>query len=142
MTVGSCNIAFRVFCLRFQSSFSVVSCWSLVSKNTGSSCVMPVVPVDSMFTSFGFFGKSSLTFEVIFSVLSISQRNKKSAVVFIFPGTCAMVKLNCNTKAQAFHKGGGIIFVWKNPLNNLLSVMIIIGMVGSQNICPISLKAR
>ena len=49
-TGGLLGLAFLASYLRFQSSFSVVSCWSVVSKETGSSCAMPV---DSMFTSIG-----------------------------------------------------------------------------------------
>ena len=124
--------------LRFQSSFSVVSCWSVVSKKTGSSCA---VPIDSMFTSIGFVGMSSLTFKNIFSSGSNSKKDKKSAAVFLFPGMCDIVKLGCSTKLQAFHKSGGITFVWKNPVIDLLSVMIIIGLMAHQNLCPNSLKA-
>ena len=54
---------------------------------------------------------------------------------------CAIVKLNCSTKLQAFHKGGGIIFVWKSLVTDLLSVMIITGLVAPQNIYPNSLNA-
>ena len=34
--------------------------------------------------------------------------------------------------ALAFHKGGGIVFVWKNLVIELLSVMIITGLVSPQ----------
>ena len=78
---------------------------------------------------------------MIFSIGSISKRDKKSAAVFIFPGMCAIVKINCNTKSQAFYDGGGIIFVWKNLVTDLLSVMMMTGLVAPQNICPNSLKA-
>ena len=94
-----------------------------------------------MFTTIGFVGMSSLNFKIIFSLGSISNRDKKSAAVFIFPGMCAIVKLNCSTKSQAFHRGGGIIFVWKNLATDLLSVMIITDLVAPQNKCPNSLKA-
>ena len=131
-------MAFRTPSLRIQSSFSVVFCWSVVSNKTESSFAMPV---GSMVTSIGFVGMSSLIFKMIFSLGSISKRNKKYAAVFIFPGMCAIVKLNCSTNSQAFHKGGGIIFVWKNLVTDLLSVMIITVLVAPQIICPISLKA-
>ena len=85
--------------------FSVVSGWSLVLKKSGSSCARPV---DSMFTSIGFVGMSSLIFKIIFSLGSISKRDRDSVAVFTFPGVCAIVKLNCSTKLQAFHKDGGI----------------------------------
>ena len=138
MTGGSLGMAFRAPSLRFQSSFSVVSCWFVGSIKTVSSCAMPV---DSMFTSIGFVGMSSLIFKNIFSLGSISRRDKKSAAVSIFPGLCAIAKLNCSTKSQEFHRGGGINFLWKNLVTDLLSVMIITGFVAPQNICPNSLKA-
>ena len=59
MTGGSSGMVFRASSLRFQSSFSVVSSWSVGSKKTVSSGAMPV---DSMFTSIGFVGMSSLIF--------------------------------------------------------------------------------
>ena len=118
--------------------FSVVSCWSVVSKETGPSCAMTV---DSMFTSTCFVGMSPLIFKNTFSLGSISKRDKESAAVFIFPGLCAMVKLNCSTKLQVFHKVGGTIFVCKNLVTDLLSVMIITGLVAAQSILPNSLKA-
>ena len=138
MTGGSLGVAFRVSSSRYQSSFSVVSCWSVVSKKTGSSCAMPVY---SKFTSICFVGMSSLIFKIIFSFGSSSNRDEKSAAVFFYPGMCAIVKLNCSTKSQAFHKGGGIILNWKNLVTDLLSVMINTGLMAPQNICPKSLKA-
>ena len=56
MTDGSLGAAFRASSLSFQSSFSVVSCLSVVSKKTRSSNVMPV----------DFHGKSSLILRIIF----------------------------------------------------------------------------
>ena len=133
MTGGSMGMAFRASSLRFQSSFSVVSYRSVGSKKTVSSRAMPV---DSMFTSIGFVGMSSLIFRIVFSLESISNWDKKSAAMFIFPGMCAIVKINFSTKSQAFHRREGIIFVWKNLVTDLLSVMIITGLVAPQNICP------
>ena len=95
MTGGSLGMAFRASSLRFLSSFSVVSCWPVVSKKTSSSCAMPV---DSMFTSIGFVRTSSLIFYKIFSLGSFSKRDKKSAAVFMFPGGFSIVKLNCGKK--------------------------------------------
>ena len=131
-------MAFRASSLRFQSSVSVVYSWSVGSKKTVSSCAMAV---DSMFTSIGFVGMSSLIFKINFSFGSISNRDKISAAVFIFPGMCAIVKLFCSTKSHALQRGGGIIFVWKNLVTDLLSVMIITGLVAPQNTCQHSLKA-
>ena len=138
MTGGSLGMAFRASSLCFQSPFSVAYCWSVGSKNAGSSCAMLL---ESMITSSGFVGMSSLIIRIIFSLGSNAKRDKESAVLFIFPGMCAIVKVNCSTKTQAFHKGGRIIFVWKNLVTDLLSVIIITGVVAPQNKCPKSLKA-
>ena len=108
MIGGSVGTAFLASSSRVQRSFSVVSCWFVVSKKTGSSCAMPV---DSMFTSIGSVGMTSLIFKIIFSLGSNSKPVEKTAAVFIFPRLCAIVKLYCSTKLQQFHKGGGIIFV-------------------------------
>ena len=122
--------------LRFQSSFSLVPCWSVVSKGTGTTCALPV---DSMFTSIGFVGMSLLIFRFIFSLGSISNPVKKSSAVFFFPGMCAMRKSKCTTK---FHKGAGIHFVGRNLLTDLLYDLIITGLVAPQKICPNSSNAR
>ena len=66
MTGGYFVMAFHVSFLLFQSSFSVVSSWSVVSvvpANTGSSSAMPV---DSMFTSIGFFKIPSIFLRLSF----------------------------------------------------------------------------
>ena len=94
----------------------------MVSKKTVSSCALSV---DSMLTSIVFVGMSSLIFRIVFPFGSISNRDTKSAAVFIFLGRCAMVKMNSNTISQAYHKGGGIKFVWKNWVSELLTVIII-----------------
>ena len=125
MTGGTLGMVFWASSLRFQSSFSVVSSWSVGSKKTVSSCA---APVDSMFTSIGFVGMSSLIFKIVFTFGSVFNRDNKSAAEFIFPGMCAIVKLNCSTKSHALHRCGRIVFVWKNPVTDLLSVMIITGL--------------
>ena len=89
MTGGSLGMAFRAPSFRFQSSFSVVSGWCVVSGKTGFSYAMPV---DSKLTSMEFVGMFSLIFKIMFSLGSVSKRDKKSAAVFFFPGMCAMVK--------------------------------------------------
>ena len=85
MTGGSLCMAFRASFLRFQSSFSVVSCWSVVSKKTVSSCAMPV---DSRFTSIYFVGMSSLIFKNIVSLDSISKRHEKNLLQCSFSLEC------------------------------------------------------
>ena len=78
----------------------------------------------------------------MFSLRSITNRDKYSAAVFIFPGMCAMLKLNCNTNTQAFHKGGERIFVSKYLVADLLSLVIISGFVVPQVVSPNSLMAK
>ena len=95
MTRGSLGIERRICSLRFQSSFSALSYQSVVLKMTVFSFAMPA---DSMFTSIGFVGTSSLVFSTIFSLQRpVLIELEKSAAVFFFPGVCAIVKLNCNT---------------------------------------------
>ena len=97
-------------CQIFCSGISVGS--SSVLK-TGSSGAMPV---DSMLTSIGLRVLSFRVFRTIFSPIgSASILDRKSATVFIFPGMCAITKLNCNTKIHAFQSGSSMIWVWKKP---------------------------
>ena len=80
MTGGSFGKSFLVSSVQFQSSLSVVSCWSVISKKTGSSGAMPV---DSMFISLGFVRMSSLIFKFICSLESVSKRDGKSGWPFL-----------------------------------------------------------
>ena len=59
--ITGCSVATvrHVSSLGSQSSFSQVSCWSVVSKKTGSLRAMPAV---SIITSIGFVEISSLIF--------------------------------------------------------------------------------
>ena len=66
---------------------------------------------------------------------------KKSVDVFILPGKCAVVKLNCRTKAHAFKKVWNPL-VWKNRATDLLFVKMMTGFGFPQNICPTSLNAK
>ena len=70
MTGVSFGLAFRVPSLRFENSFSFVSFWPAVSKKTSSYCAMPV---ESIFTSKGFIGMSSLFLKIISPLGSFSK---------------------------------------------------------------------
>ena len=80
-----------------------------------------------MWTSIGSVGTSSLNFRI--------KRDKKSAEVFILPGTFAIVRLNCNSKLHAFHNGGGINLVWKKVVTTLLYAMMILSFGDPQKTC-------
>ena len=123
----------RTSCLRCQISCSGVSVGSQLILKTGSSGAMPV---DSMLTSIDLTVKSSRVFKSIFSVGSASRLARKSAAVVIFPGMCDFTKMNCNTKSPAFQGAGGINLVWKNFLSDLLSAMMMVGLVAPQKLCP------
>ena len=110
----------------------------MVSKKIGSSCAMPV---NYTFTSINFVGMCSRIFKIVFSSGSIFNRDKKSDAVFILPGKCANSP-NYNTELQAFVERGGTIFVLKNLMTDLMSVMIITGLVAPQSICPNFMRAR
>ena len=53
-------------------------------------------------------------------------------MVLIFPGTLALVKMSFNTKLQAFHTFGGIICLWEKRVVELLSVLMITGLIFTQ----------
>ena len=67
--------------------------------------------VDSMLTTIGCVGTSTLIPRINFSFQSDSDRDEKSAAMLTLPRMCAMVKLTCWTKSHAFDDGGGIIYV-------------------------------
>ena len=63
ITGGTYGMVFQEYSLRVRSSFSVVFCWSIVSKKTSSACALPV---DSKFTSIGLVRISSLILGIYF----------------------------------------------------------------------------
>ena len=73
------------------------------------------MPVDSLLTSVGCAGMSSLIFRIIFSFGSDSKRDKKLAAVFLLPAMCAVVKLNCSTKSHAFYNSVVVFLFCKIP---------------------------
>ena len=77
----------------------------------------------------------------LYSFVSISKRDKKNLLRCSF-SLQGVVKFICKTKSLALHKGGGIFFVRKNLVTELISVMMITGVVAPQTICPKSLKAK
>ena len=80
-------------------------------------------------TSMGVVCTSSRILRWIFSVTFSSSLERKSAAVLIEPAICAILKLNCSTFSHAFHRDGGMAFVWKNrvtffcPLRQSLVLM-------------------
>ena len=95
-----------------------------------------------MLTSIGCVGTYSAFLGIPFSFVSDSKRDKKLAAVFILPGMCAIVKLNCRTYSHASHNGGGMILIWQNRVTDLLSVIIFTGVGVPQHLCPNSLNAK
>ena len=89
-----------------------------------------------MLTSIGCVETSSLILKMIFSCGSDCRRDRNSAEMFILPEMCAVVKLNLKRESHAVQKGGGNIFVWKNCVIDLLSVIIKTGFGALQKICP------
>ena len=64
-----------------------------------------------------------------------SNWERKSAAVYTEPAICAILKLNCSTRSHAFHKDGGMAFVFENRVTDLLSVKTIVGFVASHKMC-------
>ena len=93
------------------------------------SSFLSAKPGVSIFTSMGLIVMSFRICRTIFSFGSASIHNRKSDAVLSFLGLCAVTKLNCNTQLHAFQCDDGIIFVWKNLVTDLLSVLIMVGLV-------------
>ena len=94
-----------------------------------------------MVTSIGFVWMSSRILRRILSVTLSSSLERKSAAVLTDPAMCAILKLNCNTYSYAFQSAGGIGFVWKKRVNDLLSDRTIVGFVASHRMCANSKSA-
>ena len=129
MTGGSLGMAFRASSLRLQSSFCGLLLVCGIKDDRFFLCNAGRFNVH--FNRFCW--KIFSDFQIYLSLGPISKRDKKSAAVFIFPVMCAVKKLYCSTKSQAFDKGGGFIFVWKNLVADLLSIIVITGLVARYN---------
>ena len=83
----------------------------------------------------------SPTLRHIFYVTVRSSLEKNVAAVFTEPAMYALLRLNCNTYSHAIHGAGGIAFVRKKRVTDLLSVRTIVGFVASQTRCANSENA-
>ena len=122
---------------RVCSSDSLLSS-ACVKKNCSSSATSD----EEVVTSICVVLISSLILRRIFFVTLSSTLERTSAVVLTDPATCAILKLNCNTKSHAFQSAGGIAFVWKKRVTDLLSVPTVVGFVPSHNMCEDSRNAK
>ena len=84
---------------------------------------------------------SFLILRRIFSVTLSSSLQGKSAAVLTEPAKCAILKLNCKTYSHAFQSAGGIAFVWKKRVTDLLSVRTFVGFVAAHRVCANSRNA-
>ena len=75
----------------------ICSSFSSLSSSVKKSCSSSVMLAFSMFTSMAVVLMSDLIFRLILSCGSFSSLDKKSAAVFVEPGMCANMKLNCRT---------------------------------------------
>ena len=85
----------------------MVSCWGVVSEKTGSSFALPV---DSMFTSIGFVGMSSLIFKIFLTFGSICERDRKVCCGVHFSWNVSNNKIKLQYKIAGFPEG------WRNHL--------------------------
>ena len=83
----------------------------------------------------------SQIFRRIISVILGSSLERKTAALLTEPAISAIFKLNCNTKSHAFHSAGGIAFVCKVFVTDLLNVRTFVGFVVSHKVCAHSTKA-
>ena len=136
---GDSSFAFYLDCSlrsRVCSSDSLVSL-TCVKKNCSSTATSE----EEVVRSRGVVWISSLIFRRIFSVTLSYSLERMSAAVLTDPAMCAILKSNCNTKSHAFHSAGGIAFVWKKRVTDLLSVKTIVGFVASPKMCANSRNA-
>ena len=98
--------------------YSSVSPWlsGCVKKNCSSSATSD----EDVHTSMGVVCTSSQILRWIFSVAFSSNLDRKSAAVLTEPVICAILKLNGSTQSHAFHRDGGMAFVWKNRVTDLM----------------------
>ena len=129
---SNCFVLFRDCFFRSRvwssDSFSLSAC---VKKNCSSSATSEEVVVASMCGVW----IPSRPLGRIFSVTLISSPEVKSASMLTEPVKCAIWKLKCNTQSHAIHSAGGIAFVWKKRVTDLLSVGTIVGFVVSHKKC-------
>ena len=130
------------FCLEFSFPSRVCSSdpsflYACVTKNCSSSALSK----EDVVTSMGVVWIYSRIFRRIFSVTLSSSLERKLAAVLTEPAMCAILKLKCNTESRAFQSAGGIAFVWKKRVTDLLSVRTIVGFVASHRMCANSKNA-
>ena len=80
--------------------------------------------------------KKSVNFKWILLSGQISRFNRHSAAGFSTPGKRADTKFNCNVWSQRFHSKGGFVWLGRNLVNALKSVITNIGILFPQKICP------
>ena len=114
--------------------FSPSACLKKKFSSPATSEVVVVTSVGVLCTSYRILRR-------IISVTFNFNRQRKSAAVFSEPAICVIFKLNCRTLLHAFHKDGGITFVWKNRVIDLLSVRTIVRFVASDKLCTNSRSA-
>ena len=114
---------------------------SLLSACVKKNCSSSATPEEEVVTSICVVRISSLILRRIFSVTLSSSLEKRSAAVLTDLAICAILNLNCNTYSHAFQSDGGIAFVWKKQVTDLLSVKTIVGVVASHKMCANSRNA-
>ena len=114
---------------------------SLLSAGFKKNCSSSATFEEGVVTSMGVVWMSSRILRRISSVNLGSSLERKSAAVLTEPEMCAILKLNCNTSKHAFHSVGGIAFVWKKRVTDLLSVGKNVGFVASHRSCAKSRNA-
>ena len=115
---------------------------SVKSSSALKTVSLGAMPVESMLTSMDLIVTSSRIFRIVFPFGSISSFAGKFAAVLISPGMCAISKLKWSTKLHAFDSGCGIIFVLKTLVTDLLSVLMMVGLLAPWKLCPKLFSAK
>ena len=114
---------------------------SFLSACLMKNCFSSATSEEDVVTSIGVVWISSRTLRRSFSLTLSSSLEKQSAAMLTKPAICSILKLNCNTYSPAYQRAGGIGFVWKKCVTDILSVRKIVGFVACQRMCANYRKA-
>ena len=130
------------FCLNCSFRWRVCSSdWLLLSACVKKICSPSAMSEEEDVTSIGVGWICSQILRRISSVTLSSSLERRSTAVLTDPAMCAILKLYCNTESHALQSAGGIAFVWKKRVTDLLPVRTLVGFVVCYKMCANSRNA-